>query len=125
MTTSTLAPDLLQKMNAYWRAASYVSVGQIYLYDNPLLRRPLQLSGSPHRSRALLAVIFVNPPRLSCVATLLSTGEIDGPVYSRQVCPAQRARSRSCARPLNALGRPPLSRDASMRSQIPARRSIK
>ena len=39
-----LPPDLLQKMNAYWRAANYLSVGQIYLYDNPLLREPLKLS---------------------------------------------------------------------------------
>lgn len=31
-------------MDAYWRAANYLSVGQIYLYDNPLLRRPLELS---------------------------------------------------------------------------------
>jgi hypothetical protein len=31
-------------MNAYWRAANYLSVGQIYLYDNPLLREPLKLS---------------------------------------------------------------------------------
>jgi xylulose-5-phosphate/fructose-6-phosphate phosphoketolase len=38
-----LAPDLLRKMDAYWRAANYVSVGQIYLYDNPLLREPLRL----------------------------------------------------------------------------------
>ena len=44
MTPSTLAPELLRKINAYWRAANYVSVGQIYLYDNPLLKRPLQLS---------------------------------------------------------------------------------
>ena len=34
--------DLLRKMDAYWRAANYLSVGQIYLYDNPLLRRPLK-----------------------------------------------------------------------------------
>jgi len=33
----TLSPSMLQKMNAYWRAANYLSVGQIYLYDNPLL----------------------------------------------------------------------------------------
>jgi xylulose-5-phosphate/fructose-6-phosphate phosphoketolase len=39
-----LPSDLLQKMNAYWRAANYLSVGQIYLYDNPLLREPLDLS---------------------------------------------------------------------------------
>jgi xylulose-5-phosphate/fructose-6-phosphate phosphoketolase len=31
-------------MDAYWRAANYLSVGQIYLYDNPLLKRPLKLS---------------------------------------------------------------------------------
>jgi phosphoketolase len=30
-------------MHAYWRAANYLSVGQIYLYDNPLLKRPLKL----------------------------------------------------------------------------------
>src|SRR5437773_447085 len=40
---AALEPDLLRKMNAYWRAANYLSVGQIYLYDNPLLRRPLTL----------------------------------------------------------------------------------
>ena len=44
MKTDTLTPDSLRAINAYWRAANYVSVGQIYLYDNPLLRRPLQLS---------------------------------------------------------------------------------
>ncbi|MGB3078444.1 MAG: phosphoketolase family protein [Saprospiraceae bacterium] len=38
-----LSPDQLQKMNAYWRAANYLSVGQIYLYDNALLKKPLTL----------------------------------------------------------------------------------
>ncbi len=42
-TANTLSPELLRKMNAYWRAANYVSVGQIYLYDNPLLKEPLKL----------------------------------------------------------------------------------
>ncbi len=37
-----LSPDLLQRMDAYWRAANYLSVGQIYLYDNPLLKKPLK-----------------------------------------------------------------------------------
>jgi xylulose-5-phosphate/fructose-6-phosphate phosphoketolase len=41
MTSNTLTPQLLHKMDAYWRAANYLSVGQIYLYDNPLLKRPL------------------------------------------------------------------------------------
>ncbi|HEV2702774.1 MAG TPA: phosphoketolase family protein [Steroidobacteraceae bacterium] len=36
-------PELLQLMDAYWRAANYLSVGQIYLRDNPLLRKPLTL----------------------------------------------------------------------------------
>ncbi len=38
-----LSPELLQKMNAYWRAANYLSVGQIYLFDNPLLKKRLTL----------------------------------------------------------------------------------
>jgi len=38
-----LRPDILQKMHAYWRAANYLSVGQIYLQDNPLLESPLTL----------------------------------------------------------------------------------
>src|SRR5437879_5102396 len=42
VTTKPLSPDLLQKMDAYWRAANYLAVGQIYLYDNPLLTEPLQ-----------------------------------------------------------------------------------
>ena len=41
-TETQLAPDLLNKINAYWRAANYLSVGQMYLYDNPLLRKPLK-----------------------------------------------------------------------------------
>ena len=38
-----LSLEELRKMNAYWRAANYLSVGQIYLYANPLLREPLKL----------------------------------------------------------------------------------
>ena len=41
--TGPLSADLLQKMDAYWRAANYLSVGQIYLRDNPLLEVPLTL----------------------------------------------------------------------------------
>ena len=37
-----LSPDELRKLDAYWRAANYLSVGQIYLMDNPLLRLPLR-----------------------------------------------------------------------------------
>ena len=38
----TLSAELLQKINAYWRAANYLSVGQMYLWDNPLMRQPLK-----------------------------------------------------------------------------------
>jgi len=43
-TNNTLSNELLQKINAYWRATNYVSVGQLYLRENPLLREPLNLS---------------------------------------------------------------------------------
>jgi xylulose-5-phosphate/fructose-6-phosphate phosphoketolase len=40
--TAPLPPAELRKIDAYWRAANYLSVGQIYLYENPLLREPLK-----------------------------------------------------------------------------------
>jgi xylulose-5-phosphate/fructose-6-phosphate phosphoketolase len=43
MDTGPLSPAELHAINAYWRAANYLSVGQIYLLDNPLLREPLTL----------------------------------------------------------------------------------
>ena len=39
-----LSEEYIRKMNAYWRAANYLSVGQLYLHENPLLREPLQPS---------------------------------------------------------------------------------
>lgn len=42
-TDKPLTPERLAKMNAYWRAANYLSVGQIYLYDNALLKKRLKL----------------------------------------------------------------------------------
>jgi xylulose-5-phosphate/fructose-6-phosphate phosphoketolase len=44
LKTKTLSLEMLHKMDAYWRAANYLSVGQLYLRDNPLLREPLKLS---------------------------------------------------------------------------------
>jgi xylulose-5-phosphate/fructose-6-phosphate phosphoketolase len=44
MSTGPLPADLLEKTDAYWRAANYLSVGQLYLYDNPLLKKPLELA---------------------------------------------------------------------------------
>ncbi|MGA3238319.1 MAG: phosphoketolase family protein [Bryobacteraceae bacterium] len=43
LSQAPLSPDELQKIDAYWRAANYLSVGEIYLYDNPLLTEPLKL----------------------------------------------------------------------------------
>ena len=40
---AALSEEMVRKMNAYWRAANYLSVGQIYLLANPLLREPLRL----------------------------------------------------------------------------------
>ena len=53
MKTKTLTPELLRKMNAYWRAANYLSVGQIDLYDNPLLQKPLKLTHIKPPARSL------------------------------------------------------------------------
>ena len=43
IANSPLTHEELEKINAYWRAANYLSVGQIYLYKNPLLREPLKM----------------------------------------------------------------------------------
>jgi xylulose-5-phosphate/fructose-6-phosphate phosphoketolase len=51
MQSKPVDAELLQRMDAYWRAANYLSVGQIYLYDNPLLHEPLKLE---HVKRLLL-----------------------------------------------------------------------
>ncbi|MDA8105421.1 MAG: hypothetical protein M0Z71_08565, partial [Nitrospiraceae bacterium] len=40
---ATLSKKQIKDLDAYWRAANYLSVGQIYLLDNPLLRGPLKL----------------------------------------------------------------------------------
>src|SRR3974390_3147320 len=42
LMSEPLPIELLRRVDAYWRAANYLSVGQIYLYDNPLLREPLK-----------------------------------------------------------------------------------
>jgi xylulose-5-phosphate/fructose-6-phosphate phosphoketolase len=43
MASGPLDAELLRKMDAWWRAANYLSVGQTYLYDNPLLKQPLAM----------------------------------------------------------------------------------
>jgi xylulose-5-phosphate/fructose-6-phosphate phosphoketolase len=48
-----LSPELLDRMHRYWQAANYLTVGQIYLRENPLLRQPLRWSISAAPARAL------------------------------------------------------------------------
>src|SRR6478672_6820491 len=55
---STLSTDELTLIDAYWRAANYLSVAQIYLLDNPLLRRPLE---PEHVKRRLLGHFGTTP----------------------------------------------------------------
>jgi XFP N-terminal domain len=47
-----LFAEELRKIHAYWRAANYLSVGQIYLMDNPLLKEPLSLKHVKTRTPA-------------------------------------------------------------------------
>ena len=61
-----LSAQLLKHMDAYWRAANYLSVGQIYLYDNPLLKRPLTLADVKHM---LLGHWGTTPGRTSFTCT--------------------------------------------------------
>lgn len=58
MTTRPLEPDELETLDAYWRAANYCSVGQIYLMDNPLLAEPLR---SEHVKPRLLGHFGTTP----------------------------------------------------------------
>ncbi len=59
----TLSADDVGRMNAYWRAANYLSVGQIYLMDNPLLREPLE----PHHVKPRLLGHWGTTPGLNFV----------------------------------------------------------
>ncbi|HEV2325118.1 MAG TPA: phosphoketolase family protein, partial [Terracidiphilus sp.] len=75
-TKGPLSPDLLSKMDAYWRAANYLSVGQIYLKDNPLLERPLSLDDVKPRllghwgTTPGLNFLYVHLNRLICDRSL-------------------------------------------------------
>ncbi|MBC7530673.1 MAG: hypothetical protein H7318_03780 [Oligoflexus sp.] len=46
MTMKTFSVNSLQNIDAYWRAANYLSVGQMYLHNNPLLKRPHETAAS-------------------------------------------------------------------------------
>jgi phosphoketolase len=64
-----LSPNVLVKMNAYWRAANYLSVGQIYLKDNPLLERPLTLE-------TLAAVVLLRTLALDLIIRVVNVVDL-------------------------------------------------
>ena len=73
-----LTAEMLRRMDAYWRAANYLSVGQIYLYANPLLREPLQASSTS--SRACWVTGAPRPDRTSSTCTcnrIISEHDLD------------------------------------------------
>ena len=61
--TNTLSTEELRLIDAYWRAANYLSVGQIYLLTNPLLREPLQ----PEHIKPRLLGHFGTTPGLNLI----------------------------------------------------------
>ena len=62
-TDQPLDPQELRLLDAYWRAANYLSVGQIYLLDNPLVREPL----TPEHVKPRLLGHFGTAPGLNLV----------------------------------------------------------
>ena len=84
---NSLSPDLLAKMHAYWRAANYLSVGQIYLQKNPLVETPLQLQDIKTRIESLrgffkaidtLAVYLLSLPSLDLAEISQLIPDADG-----------------------------------------------
>src|SRR5438045_8599561 len=63
LQTETLSAADAERLNAYWRAANYLSVGQIYLLDNPLLRQPLR----PEHVKPRLLGHFGTTPGLNLI----------------------------------------------------------
>src|SRR6185312_7206690 len=61
--TGPLSPELLDRMDRYWRAANYLTIGQIYLQANPLLREPLR----PEQIKPRLLGHWGTSPGLSLV----------------------------------------------------------
>ena len=75
--------ELLKKIDAYWRAANYLSVGQIYLLVNPLLRLPLQLEHViPIRVHRHNNYPFIHEKQLREIKAALSAAVFSSPVLT-------------------------------------------
>jgi xylulose-5-phosphate/fructose-6-phosphate phosphoketolase len=70
LSSNPLSADELRKINAYWRAANYLSVGQIYLFANPLLTEPLRLE---HIKPRLLGHWGTTPASTSSTPTAIAS----------------------------------------------------
>ena len=92
--TRTLAPEMLRKMDAWLREASYLSVGQLYVYENPMLKKPLTLAHIIPPARPLeqdaLTELHLRPTKAACGPvgassndTAASAHVLDCPVVGR------------------------------------------
>ena len=92
--TRTLAPEMLRKMDAWLHDASYLSVGQLYAYENPMLKKPLTLSHTIPSARPLehdaLTELHPRPTETACGPvgassndTAASAHVLDCPVVGR------------------------------------------
>ena len=66
-----LSQEMLDKMDAYWRAANYLSAGQLYLLDNPLLKEPLTMDQIKKKSQ-VTGELFQDRTSYMYTATVLS-----------------------------------------------------
>ena len=62
--------EMLNKMDAYWRAANYLAAGQLYLLDNPLLKEPLK----PEHIKKKIVGHWGTVPDEDCAGTILQSG---------------------------------------------------
>jgi acetate kinase len=83
MPGEAITRDELSAMDAYWRAANYLTVGQVYLLANPLLREPLRVFC--YQARKWVGALTAT---LGGLDTLVFTGGIGAhaPAVRRQIC---------------------------------------
>ena len=67
--TTAVPEDLLRRMDAYWHAANYLSAGQIYLRDHPLLRKPLTIDHVVNKKAGVVRVCL--PPDANCLLSVM------------------------------------------------------
>src|SRR4051812_5815127 len=90
-----LTDDELDRINAYWRTANYLTVGQIYLLDNPLLREPLLPEHvKPRLLRPRPGSRWPRPTCTAVVASASGTGPAPTCALNPTSCPPAPTRTR-------------------------------